>query len=127
MDHERGFRLTIKHGECTRNPLERINRATPTAKETDPGQKYIEASTTRSIRKPAEPKRDPATARSRSTGLRAVAVGMTYLIGAREGDLLELSRLNLEVPSRARVKVVPTNVVVGRQKRSNAGMILSPL
>lgn len=104
------FRLAIKYGECPRNPLEHVDRATPAAKEMKPGQEGADpahdAIDPDNVLGPTEIKR---LLKASKPGFERTLFEMAYLTGAREGELLALVWSDLELPKEG-----PGQMVVRR-------------
>jgi integrase len=95
------FRLAIKHGDFTRNPLELVDRATPAAKEVKPGQEAADsvrdAVDPDNVLSPDEIKR---LLESSTPGFERTLFETAYVTGAREGELLALVWSDLELPKQ---------------------------
>ncbi len=100
------FRLAIRHGECTRNPLDCVDRARPVAKELKPGEEHAdtgsEAVNSDSVLSPGEIQILLAAARP---GFEHTLVLTAYVTGARDGELLGLRWTDLELPKEGPGKV----------------------
>lgn len=101
------FRLAMKYGECSRNPLEHVDRATPAAKELKPGQEGADASHDAidpdNVLSPSEIKK---LLESAEPGFERMLFEMAYLTGAREGELLALVWTDLELSKEGPGKMV---------------------
>jgi integrase len=101
------FRLGIKRGQCTKNPLDSVERAVQVAKELKDGDGVNDAGNDAadpdSVLDPAEIKLLLASARP---GFERTLFETAYLTGAREGELLALRWSDLELPREGPGKMV---------------------
>jgi integrase len=101
------FRLGIKRGQCTKNPLDSVERATQIAKELKTGEGAHDvgndAADTDSVLSPPEIQSLLASARP---GFERTLFETAYLTGAREGELLALRWTDLELPQEGSGKMV---------------------
>jgi integrase len=93
------FRLAIKRGQCTRNPLDRVDRAMRVAQELKPdelgGHAGNDALDADSVLSPTDIETLLGAARP---GFERTLIETGYLTGAREGELLALRWSDLELP-----------------------------
>jgi integrase len=93
------FRLGIKRGQCTKNPLDSVERAVQIAKELKAGEGADnagnDAGDSDSVLSPPEIQSLLASARP---GFERTLFETAYLTGAREGELLALRWTDLELP-----------------------------
>lgn len=93
------FRLAIKYSECTRNPIELVERATLAAREVNPGQEgeasISDAVVPDNVLSPGEIKRLLGAA---GPGFEKTLFETAYVTGAREGELLALVWSDVELP-----------------------------
>ncbi|MGC2459383.1 MAG: tyrosine-type recombinase/integrase [Steroidobacteraceae bacterium] len=101
------IRLAIKRGQCTRNPLDSVERAAPAAREIK--EDHVGASDSSndtvdpdSVLSPTEIQQLLAAARP---GFERVLFASAYLTGAREGELLALRWSDLELPKEGSGKM----------------------
>jgi integrase len=101
------FRLGIKRGQCTKNPLDSVERASKVARELkaeegtdDAGN---DAGDSDSVLSPPEIQSLLASARP---GFEQTLFETAYLTGAREGELLALRWTDLELPKEGSGKMV---------------------
>jgi integrase len=94
------FRLAIKRGQCTRNPLDRVNRAMTVARELKPdelgshvGNDAVDAD---SFLSPTDIETLLGAARP---GFERTLIETAYLTTALEGEVLALSWSDLELPT----------------------------
>src|ERR1700737_1203796 len=101
------FRLGIKRGQCTKNPLDSVERAVQIAQELKVGEGAIDtgndAADPDSVLSPPEIKLLLASARP---GFERTLFETAYLTGAREGELLALRWTDLELPKEGAGKMV---------------------
>jgi integrase len=101
------FRLGIKRGQCTKNPLDSVERAVQKAKELKTGEGADDAghdaADTDSVLSPPEIQSLLASARP---GFERMLFETAYLTGAREGELLGLRWTDLELPQEGSGKMV---------------------
>ena len=93
------FRLGIKRGQCSKNPLDCVERAVQGAQELKAGDGAIDigndSADTDSVLSPVEIQVLLASARP---GFERTLFETAYLTGAREGELLALRWTDLELP-----------------------------
>jgi integrase len=102
------FRLGIKRGQCTKNPLDSVERAVQVAKElkTDKENDYAgndASDDADSVLNPSEIQLLLAAARP---GFERTLFETAYLTGARQGELLALRWTDLELPKEGSGKMV---------------------
>jgi integrase len=101
------FRLGIKRGQCTKNPLDSVERAVQIAKELKAGDGAVDAGNDAAdpdgVLDPAETKLLLASARR---GFERTLFETAYLTGAREGELLALRWSDLELPKDGPGKMI---------------------
>jgi integrase len=101
------FRLGIKRGQCSKNPLDSVERAAQMAEELKADEGNIDAGNDASdhdtVLNPAEIKLLLAAARS---GFERTLFETAYLTGAREGELLALRWTDLELPKEGSGKMI---------------------
>jgi integrase len=101
------FRLGIKRGQCTKNPLDSVERAVQIAKELKAGESTFDigndAADSDSVLSPIEIQALLASARP---GFERTLFETAYLTGAREGELLALRWTDLELPKEGSGKMV---------------------
>lgn len=100
------FKLAIKRGQCTRNPLDSVERALHVARELKAGEVGVEpgadAVDRDSVLNPAEIQSLLAAAQP---GFQRVLFETAYLTGARQGELLALRWSDLELPKQGSGKM----------------------
>jgi integrase len=93
------FRLAIKRGQCTRNPLDSVERAPLVARELKAGEITANTGTDAvdvdAVLNPAEIQSLLSAA---EPGLQRTLFETAYLTGARQGELLALRWSDLELP-----------------------------
>jgi integrase len=101
------FRLGIKRGQCTKNPLDSVERATQIARELKTGEGADDAGNDAAdsdgVLSPPEIQSLLASARP---GFERTLFETAYLTGAREGELLALRWTDLELPQEGSGKMV---------------------
>lgn len=108
------FRLAIKHGEYTRNPLELVDRATPAAKEVKPGEEGANA-----VHDAVDPDNvlGPEDIQklldAAMPGFERMLFETAYVSGAREGELLALVWSDLELPKEGPGRMDIRRTLVG--------------
>lgn len=90
------FRLAIKRGRCSTNPLDRVDRAHKPAREIKSGEDSGDALSPQSILSPSEIRRLLDAA---NIGLDRTLFLTAFVTGAREGELLALRWTDLELPT----------------------------
>jgi integrase len=100
------FKLAIKRGLCTKNPVDSVERAIQAAKELKSGEDVTESSTDSmepdNVLSPDEIQLLLASARP---GFERVLFETAYLTGAREGELLALRWTDVELPKEGPGKI----------------------
>jgi len=101
------FRLAIKRGQCTKNPLDSVERAVQIAKELKAGEGAVDtgndAADSDTVLSPPEIQSLLVSARP---GFERTLFETAYLTGAREGELLALRWTDLELPKEGSGKMV---------------------
>jgi integrase len=101
------FRLGIKRGQCTKNPLDSVERAVRIAKELRVGEAADDAGNDAadadSVLSPPEIQALLAAARS---GFERTLFETAYLTGARQGELLALRWTDLELPKEGSGRMI---------------------
>jgi integrase len=101
------FRLGIKRGQCTKNPLDSVERAVQIAEELNPVEVADHAGNDTaepdSVLSPSEIQALLASPRS---GFERTLFETAYLTGARQGELLGMRWTDLELPKEGSGKMV---------------------
>jgi integrase len=101
------FRLGIKRGQCTKNPLDSVDRAVQIAKELKGGDSVVDTGNDTAdhdgVLNPVEIQLLLAAARP---GFERTLFETAYLTGAREGELLGLRWNDLQLPHEGSGKMV---------------------
>jgi integrase len=122
------FRLAIKRRQCTRNPLDSVDRAVRVARELksdDVGDAGNDAVDPDSVLSPSDMELLLGAAR---LGFERTLIATAYLTGAREGELLALRWSELELPKEGQGRWLSAAVFhgpVGKVKRA-ARVIFRP-
>jgi integrase len=101
------FRLGIKRGQCTKNPLDSVERAAQVAQELKVGEGVVDIDNDMvepdRVLSPAEIQLLMAAARP---GFERTLFATAYLTGARQGELLALRWTDLELPIEGSGKMI---------------------
>ena len=100
------FKLAIKRGQCTKNPVDSVERAVHAAKELRGGEEVMDSSTDSvepdNVLSPYEIRLLLASAKA---GFERALFETAYLTGAREGELLALRWTDVELPKEGSGKI----------------------
>ncbi len=99
------FRLAMKRGLCSKNPVDSVERATQAATELKAGEIEADAETIDpdSVLSPQEIQ---ALLTAANPGFERMLIETAYLTGARQGELLGLRWSDLELPKEGMGKMV---------------------
>jgi integrase len=101
------FKLAIKRGQCTKNPVDNVDRAAPIAKEIKTGDDLADSDTdTVNPDDVLNPKEIQLLFESARPGFERTLFETAYLTGARQGELLGLRWTDIELPEQGAGKLV---------------------
>jgi integrase len=99
------FRLSIKHGQLTKNPVDSVDRVSAAAKEMTAAETAGGIGDTIDPDSVLSPREIQVLLRAAYPGYERTLFETAYLTGAREGELLALRWIDLELPKEGAGKM----------------------